>query len=1320
MHGTSAGVPVTLSGLGGLVTLAKPETVPEGASPRTYDTDYNVGSARSRAGLANVYTAATASVGPNLPTSANSPTWLNPANILLNDGSYTTQTPVNVSNALNCVTFAFNVPLTTSITGVEVAVNGFSDVPCDLTAQLLIANSPAGEIKTLPLPVTTAATLTFGALDDLWTLFPRPGDVNELTFGVQFSAASTGFDLATVSLDFCTITLGVNPGTSNFQFITTFTAQNGDVKNLSLDANGNFYVEDVTNAPGVQTLVLEGITPNSYAVGVNGPDVEYLAFSDGLKGSDMPLQYTADWIDRITQVGPGAAPTFTPISSSADVFTISTITQPAAEGGFGPRTSSYFLWSNGPGSTAAGNVITTYYNDLVAAPSGADTDLINAVNSGNPVYLYYHFTGTSSPYGPQVVLVTSVGTGQPPGQPRNFNYFTFTVPTVAAEFFPGSGHPGNTANYQRTLATMTTTTAVPGLTDGDDITITGASVSAWDSTWTISQTPNSGQYVITSSSVTSGVATFGYAETGGTTSPPAAGQLVTITGTTNDGGGLNLANVPIVSSSGGPTGTFTVNVSLPDATSAAESGLATTAGNIFDFDPGAQFVGTSTNPIFGNSTGGSFTFQANGSLIANGTRQGTVFFITRNGYFTYPAVPVTFTTPIGTTGISVTNIPIGPPNVVARGIAITEAGQNGVPGASFFYLPNQVQVIVNDVIQTSTSFKIPDNISTSATLAFSDDVLLNSIDIGTYGYNLFNQIEIGDPAWIVTYASRTAVGLCVNKVQNFNNLSFDGGYLPSSRLTPLGWTINDPTYGRLTVSPKFGNAWYIQNTSGGTLATAGSISQSAYLFQDTSPPGTTDGTPIIEPNTTYSVRVTARIPSGDGIGNLTITLSNLSVPVGTFTLPFSSMSSNYAIYEGTLLTTALPTVPSGLQLTVAATEIGATADVEIDRIDIIPTAIPVLTTTVYLSYAGLPEQFDAVTGQVIFASENQQPVNGAVVMYDTFYALKGWAGTAPGASLYSLQSTANLEPADWAEPEVAQKSGAIGVLAYDFGEQWIVMANRNGLYLFEGGQPGKINHEIIEVWNAINWTAAKSIWVRNLVSERKLLIGVPLPTPNFWLPNAPVNESPTTPNVMLMLNYQGLDSGELLKSEPQMHTTMFGTLTAIDMRRKWSIWQIPSPYAQICPGSADQQLYICNGRGNSKVYRLDPDAETDDGIFIDSLYTTAGLVPTAKRMETPGVGSFRLRWGYLVAALESAGNIEVRLLPNRLLFPEPLTGYNTWTVPGGFSPGSPALNDAECSLNFAATRTFFEFRENDGHSYTLSNVIAHAKKDVWNAVRGAK
>ena len=677
-----------------------------------------------------------------------------------------------------------------------------------------------------------------------------------------------------------------------------------------------------------------------------------------------------------------------------------------------------------------------------------------------------------------------------------------------------------------------------------------------------------------------------------------------------------------------------------------------------------------------------------------------------------PAPPVTFTIPENTITLSVSNIPIGPPNVIARGIALTESGQNGTPGGNFFTIPIPVQYVVNNISYTASALIINDNVTTSANFTFTDIVLLNAEAIDVYGYNLFNQIEIGDPGWLASYDSRMWYGKCINKVQNFNNLSFDGGYL-AGQLYPLGWTQPD-TYGSLISSPKFGSAYYIKNTTAGILATAGMISQTAYqdAYQQA----------IINGNTVYSVRVTCSNPSSVQVGNLIVSLTAGGVTYGSFTLALSAMSSSVGIFSGTLLVNELATIPELLTLNIFATELGAGADVLIDRVDIYPTAIPVLTATVYGSYSGLPEQVDAVTGKVVFASENQQPVNGAVVLYDTLYGLKGWAGNNPGSSLYSLQKSSNLEPAQWDEPEVAQRSGgAIGPLAYDLGEQWFVGAARSGIYLFVGGQPGKIMQEIYQIWDAINWAYGNTIWLKVDITKRRIYAGVPLPTPNFWLPNAPVNTNPTSPNVILMCNYQGLDSGEQLKSEPQMHTTMFGTLNAIDMRRKWSIWQIPSPAANFVAGQVDSQFYICNGRGNSKIYKLDQDADTDDGIVIDSLYTTAGLVEMSKRVAMQGVGTGRMRWGYMSAAIESMGNIAVTLYPNRLLGPgDPPEAYNAWTLPGGFSPGDPALNDAESPLNFAATRTYIEFRENDGHRFNLSNLSLLAKADVWNKLRGAK
>jgi hypothetical protein len=1305
MHGTT-GVPLSLTGILGLVTLAKPENVPEGASPRTYDFDYDVGDGSTRAGTTAVYRSVTETVGPNPPSTAASTTWNSPDNIFAGTGAFTSVSPVSELNEIGLGGYAFDVPLTSSISGLLLTLTGFANPGCDVDAQLTSNGVRIGEVKTIAAPPANGS-FELGGLTDNWGANLTPELLNSTTFGVAINSSPTGFPLTTLFLSAAPITLGINTGTSNFNFVQTMVQQNADTKNLSLDADGNLFVEDVTNNSGVQTLLSEGITPDSYMVGVNGPDVEYLATTDLTSGSDQPIQVTPNWIDRITQVGPGVAPAFNALQGASNDFAITSITQnPPNSDITDPGHISVLQQSAGPTSTAPGFVLTVFYSpsffDGAPQPSAQDLTLVNLFDAGNAVYVF--ISGTT--FGSGTFLVTSVGNALPPGVDHERFYFTVNLPTSNFQQIVEAA-----GQYQLTVATLTTAVPVPGLAVGNSITIAGASVAAWDGTFPISQTLNSAALAITATSVADSIATYDYTvvSVGGT--PPVAGQLVTITNTTNADGALNGTNLTIATSTGGASGSFTILVSVVTAASVPEDGQATTAGTIFAFDPGVQFAGTTTNPIFGNSTGGTLTFiSATAQLIGEGTRQGSMFFITRNGAFTAPAPPVTFACPENTTAINVSQMLLGPPDVVGRGIILTEPGQNGVPGANFFTLPTNVTYISENVSYTATTFFIMDNTSTTATLSFTDAVLLQAEAVDVYGFNLFNNIELGDPGWIASYSTRNAYGLCLNKLQNFNNLSFDGGFLPNATATiPAGWSTPD-MFGSLVVSPKFGNSYHIENTSNAVLPVAGLISQSA--FEDAFL------VPIINPNTAYSVRVTASIPSGLTDGSLQLVLTANSVGFGSFTIPFASMTTELERFTGELLVNEFLTVPATLVLNVQAINLGVGADVLIDRIDVFPTAIPVLTTTVFFSYAGLPEQVDAVTGQVGFSSENQQPVNGAMVLYDTFYALKGWQGNAPGSSLYSLQESSNLEPAQWQEPEVAQQAGgAIGPLAFAEGEQWFIGASRKGIYLFDGGQPGKIMQEIYQIWDAINWAAGKTICVRVDIIHRKMYIAVPLPTPNFWLPNAPVNAAPESPNVILMCNFQGIDSGQMLENSPQMHTTMFGSLNAIDMRRKWNIWQIPTPYMQICQGASDEELFICNGRGNSKIYFLDDTAETDDGLTIDSLYTTAGLPNLAKRAQQQQLGNGRIRWNYLYCALESLGNVNVRLLPNRLFFPEPV-GYQAWTLPGGLTPGDPALEDAEASLNFAATRTFFEFRENDGFGFSLSNFTGMAERDAWNEWRG--
>lgn len=1399
MHGTSPGeATVPLATFGGLVTLAPAETLPEGASPRTWNADYNVGQAKTRDGLTNVYNQSNSSVGPSSGNAASSEQWSNTSALLSSSSGYASFSPASAVNSAAVTRFSFALPSADSVTGIKVTLTGYSNTLGILLVQI-ISNGVAIATKSIGLD-STVTNFSVGSLTDLWGLVSLPVSiVNSGSFGIEISLQpGGGFTGATAFAKNIQVEIGVNTGQQTMQPFSTFTDQNGLRYNLVLDQAGNLWVEELDSAPDALAITRTGIAPGSLAVMVQGEGVEYMAFvKPGMAGgSDMPLQWSPEWTDRITQVGPGAAPTFTPSQASDTSYDIASITQPAGH----TQGFSYYLQSQGPGSTAPGNVVTFYYLDSTVAP-GPNEDLVNAFNSGNPVYLWATFTGGGGGigdvnFGPLVVLVTSVGKGQPPGQPRQYYYFTFNVSTIAYNFTDESSI-SNVAAYQRSLATLTTTAPVPNLLVGSQMVVTGVTPSGWNNTWTVTQTPNASEMVITGSVVSGGIATFNYAVTNDTANP-AAGQIVIITNTLNGGGGLN-GTFTIVSASGGATGTFTIAVSLPGFSFEAENGFADTEGTIFDFDPGAALLGTDTDPIFGNAgAGGAVVFNASGVFVDPGTYQGTAFFILRDGSYTFPAPPVVFTVPDNTTQLIVGRLPIGPPNVVGRGIAITEAGQNGVPGANFFTLPDPVIFYVKDVKQTATSFFVNDNTTISTTLFFTSAILNEATAIDIYGYNLFNLIEIGDPVYVSSYDSRNCYGQCLNKIQNLVNMSFDGGYLQSPVPLPLGWS--QPQYGSLTVSPIFGNAYYISN-SGSVLAITSTVSASGvatygYTATNGNNPqagnsvivtGTTNGSgafnltgtitsvdigagtftvnvsfgdfssasesgqgvatgtltqagliqqtayqdasqvDILNTNTGYSVRVTARCPSGittEG-GSLVIALEAGSGVLGTYTLPLSDLSTSFSRFIGVLLADpGLTTIPANVMLQVYAANLPSGADIEIDRIDVFPTDIPVLLTTEYWSYSGLPTMVDSVSGEVLYTSENQHPVQAATVLYDTHYVMKGWTGTAPGSSLYSLQSNSSLEPANWDEPEVSQRSGGgVGPFAWAGGEQWFVAASRAGLFLFVGGQPGKIMQEVQQVWDAVNWNAAASIWVDINLKARRLMVGLPLPTPNFWLPFAPENSAPTSPNVVLMLNFQGLDSGEELRSGPQMHTTMFGKLAALDMRRKWSLWYggVESPYATTVQGVDGEQTRFGNGQGNSKVYYLDPTQNaTDDGVAIDSGYTTAGLPLLGNRAEMPQLGPNRVQWEYLVAALTSGGLVNIRLLANRLFYPEP-ANYRNWTIPGGFAPGLEPLDDTEASLNFIASRTFFEFRQNDGNpGWTLSNLVLRAKKAVWNAMLGRK
>ena len=161
-----------------------------------------------------------------------------------------------------------------------------------------------------------------------------------------------------------------------------------------------------------------------------------------------------------------------------------------------------------------------------------------------------------------------------------------------------------------------------------------------------------------------------------------------------------------------------------------------------------------------------------------------------------------------------------------------------------------------------------------------------------------------------------------------------------------------------------------------------------------------------------------------------------------------------------------------------------------------------------------------------------------------------------------------------------------------------------------------------------------------------------------------------------------------------VHTTMFGDLKALDMRRKWSIWQIPCPAAEFItrPDGFTDQLLLCNGIASSKIYQLVNGAasggqNTDDGAAINWLYTTYGFVKAKQGQQNPMLNALRKVWYYMAATMEGIGQVASKLYSNSL----GASPQNIFTVPLNFTLASPQQNDQERVLEIGGQRVFIEF-----------------------------
>jgi hypothetical protein len=758
------------------------------------------------------------------------------------------------------------------------------------------------------------------------------------------------------------------------------------------------------------------------------------------------------------------------------------------------------------------------------------------------------------------------------------------------------------------------------------------------------------------------------------------------------GAGPSVADAPVEPSliiANSPTGAVRNNNVATITTTAAHGYVVgqtvLIAGGALDASFGGTFLITSVpsstaftyaNPGANMTSGGNGTVSGGSATLqpqaSPGVHQVSVIFETRQGYLTIPSPPVNWTTGGGRRA-TITNIPVGPSNVVARILAFT-----GANGANFFYVPGNVP--------QATAMRIADNTTTSWTVDFSDAALL----AGTNADTLFDQVVLGASSGVIDYSSRIFWWGERNRVENFTNLSFDGGFNPTG-IVPLGWT-SDPTNGaggaQESSNVYWGFAYKITGPAPTGPTLRGMITQSAY--QDD------EGVPILAPSTQYSLR--AYMAKGSSLGPATLNVDIYSPSQGQLALATISSSQLTTAYQEVIgaFSSATPAViPADAVLRVYGDfqdQPGLTEFIYVGNLEIFPTSNPFNVSQVRACAAENPESYDALTGVLSVAESNGQAVRAAFKLREQLYFVKEH-------SLYVTQDDGTNEPDRWAINEVSRTIGTPSVNGVDVGEDWAVVAGREGLYIFGGSEPVKISQEIQPTWDQINWQYGDTLWVRADTRNKRILVGVPL------------GPSATAPNTILMLDYRGLASGEdIAAAGPVQFSSITKKLFCYGNSRKWSPWSIAANSAGLIERSdGTAQLFIGNGVSNGKIYQLNPSQLSDDGAAINSLYTTAYFVPSEME-DSLGVRSHRKLFGYLTAYVQGSGTLNLSALTD--------SAASVQSLPV-LALSNPAPNDLELPINILAERAAFQLGTNAvGSWFQIERIVPSMTTDPWAIVRG--
>jgi hypothetical protein len=388
----------------------------------------------------------------------------------------------------------------------------------------------------------------------------------------------------------------------------------------------------------------------------------------------------------------------------------------------------------------------------------------------------------------------------------------------------------------------------------------------------------------------------------------------------------------------------------------------------------------------------------------------------------------------------------------------------------------------------------------------------------------------------------------------------------------------------------WGDAFRI--TADGVNVERGYISQNAIA--DAS------GNPLLVNNTDYSVR--ARVPRSANLSAGTLRVNAFSPTMGQvgqgIAVTAAQAATSYVEFTADLFTpqTSLPT---DLTLRVYADGLPGPSGESflVDNIEVFPTNAAQNASLVRASSTESPESYDGVTGIQSIAENNGQGIRSAFALRNNLYLVKE-------RSMYVTATDGVNEPALWQVEEISNKVGTPSAHGVGVGEEWAVIAGRSGLYYFDGSEPVKLSQKIQPTWDAINWQYGQNLWVQVDAQHKRILVGVPMGTATI-----------------LVLDYtEGFQD------------PLVAVLTTPERGRKWAPWIIAANSCGLIErANGIAQIFLGSNNLSGKIYSPVEGQYSDDGVAINSFYSTAFLAATGL--------SGRNLFAYLTGYVQGAGSL---------------------------------------------------------------------------------